>query len=136
MQKSAAWIGLAAIALTGCITIRGQVEVREPDRETKRLRHIVLLSFKDGTTPYEMQQVERAARGLPEAIPQIQDFEWGLEMSGRGLNKGFTHAMVFTFDNEKTRDAYRAHPSHKAFVRLAEPHLEELFVFDYWADPD
>ena len=97
------------------------------------LVHIVLLRFKDTASAADIAQVERAFRNLPHQIQEVQDFSWGVEMSGRNLNKGFTHGGTFTFDDEADRDAYLAHPSHVAFAELAAQVVEEIFVFDYWA---
>ena len=69
---------------------------------------------------------------LPGRIDQILWFEMGRDISGRGLNHGFDHVAVFGFADEPTRDAYRDHPEHTAFVDAAMPAIETLLVFDYW----
>lgn len=126
---------LIATLSSGCLVMRGQVTTttRVSTTDTRDLVHIVLFKFKEGASAAEIAQVERAFRNLPHQIQEVQDFSWGVEMSGRNLSQGFTHGGMFTFDNEADRDAYLAHPSHVAFAQLAGQVVEETFVFDYWA---
>jgi hypothetical protein len=39
---------------------------------------------------------------------------------------------LLTFSDEKGRDAYLPHPSHKDFGGVLRPHLDKVFVIDYW----
>ncbi|MEX2016561.1 MAG: Dabb family protein [Candidatus Hydrogenedentales bacterium] len=128
-------LALTVLLSTGCLVVRGKVSTSTSvhSGEDRVLQHIVLFNFNDTATAVDIAAVERAFRNLPHQIPSVQDFSWGVEMSGRNLNKGFTHGGVFTFASEADRDAYSAHPSHVAFAKLVGPYVEELFVFDYWA---
>lgn len=98
----------------------------------KKLRHVVLFSFKETATEADIQQVEDAFIALPGKIPQIKDFEWGTNNSPEGLDKGFTHCFFLTFDSEEDRAVYLPHPDHKAFGAVLGPHLEDVLVVDYW----
>lgn len=100
---------------------------------TKQLRHIVLIKFKAEATPEDIQKVEEAFAALPAQIPEIKDFEWGLNNSPEGLNKDFTHCFFVTFDSEQGRSVYLPHPAHLAFVEVLSPQLEDVLVVDYWA---
>ena len=126
---------LVLLLSSGCLVMRGQVHTttRVSTTDTQDLVHIVLFKFKEGARAADIAQVERAFRNLPHQIQEVREFSWGVEMSGRNLNKGFTHGGTFTFDNEADRNTYLAHPSHVAFAALARPVVEELFVFEYWA---
>ena len=64
----------------------------------------------------------------------IKSFEWGLNNSPEGLDKGLTHCFFVTFDSEKDRDEYLPHPAHQEFVAILKPHLEDAVVVDYWAN--
>ena len=107
--------------------------VEKAIEKKKQLRHVVLFKFKETATPEEVQQVEAAFIALPSKISQIKDFEWGLNNSPEGLNKGLTHCFFVTFDSEEDRAIYLPHPAHKAFVDVLSPHLEDVLVVDYWA---
>ena len=102
--------------------------------ETKKLRHVVLFKFKDDADPAAVEKAIEAFAALPEKIPQIKEFEWGINNSPEGLNKGLTHCFLLTFDSEEGRDIYLPHPDHKAFGALLGDILEDVTVVDYWAD--
>lgn len=97
------------------------------------LRHVVLFKFKDGAPVEKINEVEEAFSALPSKIPQIQAYEWGLNNSPEGLEKGFTHCFFVTFASEEDRAIYLPHPDHQAFVAILEPYLEDVLVVDYWA---
>lgn len=100
--------------------------------EEKLLRHVVLFSFTEPVDSDKVHEIEKAFAALPKAIPQIRDFEWGLNNSPENLNKGFTHCFFVTFKSEKDREIYLPHPAHKAFVELAKPYFKDVLVIDYW----
>ena len=101
--------------------------------ESGELRHIVLFAFKSDTTPSQLAEVEAAFAALPGKIPQIQGFEWGLNNSPEGLDKGFTHCFFVTFESEADRATYLPHPDHMAFVALLDGHVDDVLVLDYWS---
>lgn len=96
------------------------------------LRHVVLFKFKEGTSAEDIKKVENAFTALPSKISQIQGYEWGLNNSPEGLEKGFTHCFFLTFKSEEDRAAYLPHPDHKAFGAVLGPHLDDVLVIDYW----
>ncbi|ALM07611.1 hypothetical protein SB49_07195 [Sediminicola sp. YIK13] len=96
------------------------------------LRHVVLFKFKEGTTKSEIATVEEAFNALPNKIKAIYSYEWGLNNSPEGLNKGFTHCYLLTFKTEEDRGIYLPHPDHKAFGAILTPYLEDVLVVDYW----
>jgi len=98
------------------------------------LRHVVLFKFKDGTTAKDIKKVEDAFSALPSKISQIKAYEWGLNNSPEGLDKGFTHCFFLTFESEDDRSIYLPHPDHKAFGAVLTPHLDDVLVFDYWTN--
>ena len=98
-----------------------------------KLRHVVLFSFKQSSSPESIRKIEDAFRALPAQIKEIRDFEWGTNNSPENLNQGFTHCFLVSFDSEKAREVYLPHPAHKAFVALLGPHLDKVLVIDYWA---
>ena len=97
------------------------------------LRHAVLFSFTEESYPDGPAQVENAFRALPEKISEIHSFEWGINNSPEGLDKGYTHLFFVTFTSEEDRAAYLPHPDHQAFVEVLKPHLKDVLVLDYWA---
>lgn len=98
------------------------------------LRHVVLFKFKDGTSAEDIKKVEEAFHALPSKIPQIAGYEWGINNSPEGLDKGFTHVFFLSFKSEEDRSIYLPHPDHKAFGAVLGPHLDDVHVMDYWTN--
>ncbi|MGB5228054.1 Dabb family protein [Eudoraea sp.] len=96
------------------------------------LRHVVLFKFKKETSEDQLESFEKAFASLADKIPQISDFEWGLNNSPEGLDKGFTHCFFVSFKSEEDRAIYLPHPDHKAFVSLIGPSVDDVLVVDYW----
>ena len=96
------------------------------------LRHVVLFKFKEGTSKEDIKKVEIAFSKLPSKISQIYSYEWGLNNSPEGLEKGFTHCFFLTFKSKEDRAIYLPHADHKAFGEVLEPHLDDVLVLDYW----
>lgn len=99
---------------------------------TPVLRHVVLFSFKDSSTPADIESVEAAFLALHSKIKEIKSLEWGLNNSPEGLDKGFTHCFFLTFNSEEDRAIYLPHPDHKDFGEVLSPHLKDVLVVDYW----
>lgn len=122
--------GIFIILLAILPTLHAQNKTK---MEGKLLRHVVLLKFKDASTPADIKKVETAFKNLPSKIKAISGFEWGTNNSPENLNQGFTHCFFVSFKTEKDRETYLPHPDHKAFVDVLTPHLDKVLVIDYWA---
>ncbi len=96
-----------------------------------KLRHVVLLKFKDGTSAEQIKQIEDAFCELPKKIPEIADFEWGTNVSVENLSQGFSHCFIVTFRNVEGRAVYIPHPAHKEFGNLLRPYLDKIVVVDF-----
>jgi hypothetical protein len=135
--------GLAAGLLAGAIafgatwshgSLGAWVGAEEPAAESQMLlRHVVLFKFKDSSSPEDVQRVVDAFRKLPQEIPQIASFEFGVNNSPENLNDGFTHSFLVTFRSAADRDIYLPHAAHRAFVEVLKPHLDRVLVVDYFA---
>jgi Stress responsive A/B Barrel Domain len=111
-----------------------QVSAQNKKTPAKLLRHVVLFSFKEGSTPEQVKAVTDAFAALPKKIKQIKSFEWGTNNSPESLNQGFTHCFFVTFTSEKDRAIYLPHPDHVAFGNILRPILDKVLVIDYWAE--
>ncbi len=100
--------------------------------DNRLLRHVVLFKFKEDTPADEIEKIEQEFAALPAKIPQIAAYEWGLNNSPEGLDKGFTHCFLVTFRSEEDRAIYLPHADHQAFVSLLGPAVEDVLVLDYW----
>jgi len=98
-----------------------------------KLRHVVLLGFKSGTTDAEIDEIVRRFSALRDVVPGIEAFEWGLNNSPEGLSHGLTHCFTLTFGSIEARDTYLPYPEHKAFADWVGQWVEHVTVVDYWA---
>jgi hypothetical protein len=99
-----------------------------------KLVHMVSFKFKEDASKDGIRKVEEAFAALPSKIPQIVSYEWGTNVSPEGLNKGFTHGFLLTFNTAKDRDDYLVHKDHKAFAQIIGPYIADVFVIDFWAE--
>jgi quinol monooxygenase YgiN len=95
------------------------------------IRHVVLFKFTEEATAQRRGQLSATFAALAKQIPEIRSLEWGLNASPEGLDKGFTHCFLVTFDDEAARDIYLPHPAHQAFVSELKPWLADVLVIDY-----
>jgi hypothetical protein len=123
---------LLAILATLCVIAMLNVN-QAANEKAPLLRHVVQFKFKDDATKEQVQEVVDAFRKLPSQMDVIHAFEFGVNNSPEGLNKGFTHCFLVTFKGEKEREAYLPHPAHQAFVAKLKPILDDVQVIDYWA---
>jgi Stress responsive A/B Barrel Domain len=98
----------------------------------KMLRHVVIFKFNDGSTPVEVENVAKTFAALYPKVPQIAAFEWGVNMSQEHFDQGFTHCFILSFKSEKDAADYQNHPAHRDFQAVLKPHMEKVFVVDYW----
>ena len=118
-------------------TVEENINSMEKKEEKERLlRHVVIFKFKDESSEADVTKLNDAFNALADSIPVIKDFEWGLNDSPEDFHQGFTHCYLLTFASEEDRDSvYTPHPQHQAFVASLQPHLEKVFVVDYWTNP-
>lgn len=123
---------VAAACLVGLAARAALAKSGSTDRV---LRHAVFFKFKDGTSQEDVKKVVDAFRALPGKIEQIRGFELGESLPESGRNDGLTHAFFLSFDDEAGREVYLPHPAHKEFGSVLRPHLDKVFVIDYWGTP-
>jgi len=129
-------LGLVSLSFTSLKMDKKINQTKTELQNTKDsvLRHVVLFKFKEGTSEEQLVSFEKAFGALAGKIPQISDFEWGLNNSPEGLDKGFTHCFFVSFKSEEDRAKYLPHPDHKAFVSLIGPSVDDVMVVDYWTE--
>ena len=110
--------------------------MNEAEEKERVLRHVVIFKFNDDSSEEDVNRLIESFNALPEAIPVIKDFEWGINDSPEDFHQDFTHCYLLTFASEEDRDSiYTPHPAHQVFVASLQPHLEKVFVVDYWTNP-
>jgi len=96
-----------------------------------KVKHIVLLKFKDGTTDEQIGKFFEDVLDLSETVPGIDDYVSGTNCSLEGNNQGMTHSFIMTFADIAARDAYIVHPEHERFKTMALGVVESVVVFDF-----
>lgn len=124
-------VGAMVYGLVGSVSV-ADTEAEE-GLEKELLRHVVMFRFKPETTQEEIDHVMATLRNLPEAIPEVKDFEWGLETSGRDMNDDYTHLALFTYESKEDLQTYLDHPVHVEAAEIIGEYVESTFIFDYWA---
>jgi hypothetical protein len=95
------------------------------------VKHFGVFQFKDGTPPEQIDSCFTSMEGMIGRIPGLLDFAFGPYDSDEGLNDGYTHGFIMTFESPGARDAYLPHPVHEEVKQVVVPHLERLVVFDF-----
>ena len=114
--------------------LKSNNETESVENKKNQLRHLVLFKFNDKVSTDSISIVQKAFSALPDKIPEIRDFEWGIDISVEDLHQDFTHAFLVTFGSVEDRAIYLPHPDHQEFVKMLTPMLEDVLVIDYWAD--
>jgi hypothetical protein len=97
----------------------------------RKVQHMVMVKFKPVEGEGKVGPLLAALRELPRKIPGILHFSGGPYASPEGLNQGFTHGFLFTFESAKARDAYLNHADHQKVVAEFLPLLENVLAFDF-----
>lgn len=127
-------IALTFILFGGICGVDSRAE--ESKASDKVLRHAVFFKYKEGTSDDDVAKIQRAFAELPKKVDSIKDYQAGKNFSPAGFDDGYTHCFLLTFADEAGRAKYLPHPDHKAFGATLGPHLEKVFVLDYWGQPE
>lgn len=95
------------------------------------IRHFGVFKFHPEVTETRIGECFAAMAGMVGKIDGLLSFEHGPYQSDEGLNGGFTHGFIMTFDSASSRDAYLPHPIHESVKDVVVPCLEEVVVFDF-----
>lgn len=78
------------------------------------LRHIVLLTFADGTSPDVVGRIVDALRELPDQIPELRSYVVGTDLALADGNADV--AVVADLDDESGYVTYSDHPAHRRVI--------------------
>ncbi|WP_035600475.1 Dabb family protein [Haloferula sp. BvORR071] len=95
------------------------------------VRHFGVFQFKAGISPLQIETCFAEMQGMVGKIPGLLAMEQGPYQSSEGLNDGFTHGFIMSFESAAQRDAYLPHPEHERVKEIVVPCLERVVVFDF-----
>jgi hypothetical protein len=96
-----------------------------------KVKHIVLLKFKDGTSEEQIAKFFEELLDLSETVPGIDDYVSGANCSSEGRSQGMSHGFIMTFSDAAARDAYILHPEHERFKTMALTIVENVLIFEF-----
>lgn len=96
-----------------------------------QVKHYGVFEFKAEVTPAQIQTCFAEMQGMVGKIPGLLEMNHGPYDSPEGLNDGFTHGFIMTFDSPESRDAYLPHPEHERVKDIVVPRLARAIVFDF-----
>ncbi|KAI8010933.1 Stress-response A/B barrel domain-containing protein HS1 [Camellia lanceoleosa] len=109
--------------------------MEEEARPKGVVKHILLVKFKDGIPPDQIDQLIKDFAKLVHHIEPLKSFHWGKDISIENLQQGFTHVFELTFETIEGIAEYISHPTHVEFANVLRPVLEKLLVVDYKPEP-
>lgn len=77
-------------------------------------RHVVLLTFNEGTTKAQQDAVIAGLQGLPVQIPEIRRYHFGLDAGIADGNASL--AVVAEFDDQAGYQAYATNAVHLKLI--------------------
>jgi hypothetical protein len=87
-------------------------------------RHVVLIRWKEGTTPEDVSAIEDALGTLPGLIPELVEYHFGRDAGVDGGNWDF--AIVAGVASVEDYETYRDHPAHQAAIaERIRPHIAQ-----------
>lgn len=96
-----------------------------------KVKHIVLLKFKDGTSDEQIASFFDEVLDISETVAGVEDYVSGPNCSPENSNQGLTHGFVMTFSDASTRDAYLSNSEHERYKTLAGPLVDSSVIFDF-----
>ena len=105
------------------------VAVAQAAGSSMPFRHIVIITFKPGSSPDSIKALDNLYANLAKNA-LVKDFEWGVNVSARdtGSNK---HIYNTTFASKQDMESYRKIPEYKRLFQLSLPIADEVNVVDY-----
>jgi hypothetical protein len=94
------------------------------------IKHVVLLTWKDGVSQEQIDKVTTEFRILGDEIEEVAGCEFGQDAK---IYKGNAdYALVADFNNEADLKAYVVHPKHQELLaRVTGPILESFLSVQF-----
>jgi Stress responsive A/B Barrel Domain len=98
------------------------------------LRHVNLLTWKDGTEQTAIEALSEHLSGYAAQIVEIRDLSFGSDLRLAGRNADF--AIIVDFDDEDAFSRYLAHPAHGRMVgEFLKPIVESRHAVQFQVSP-
>jgi len=95
------------------------------------VKHFGLFQFKEEVSESQIESCFQEMNSMVGKVPGLLEVLHGPYMGSEGLNDGFSHGFIMTFDSVETLEAYLSHPEHERVKEIVLPCLERVIVFDF-----
>jgi hypothetical protein len=95
---------------------------------SSQIRHVVIVTFKPGTTDSSKHFVDKTFRQASDAFPMIKAFEWGWDDNDKTQEK---HIYVTTFNSKGDLTTYNASPQIQSAKKKTSPYVANVTTVDY-----
>ena len=95
------------------------------------VKHLGVFEFHPEVTPEQIATCFKEMQAMVGRIPGLLEMNHGPYDSAEGLNDGFTHGFIMSFESRQARDAYLPHPEHERVKQIVVPCLKRVIVFDF-----
>jgi Stress responsive A/B Barrel Domain len=96
-----------------------------------QIQHIVLVKIKPEVTTENITEIFRLLAELQQLIPGITYFACGPYSSPEGMNQGYTHGFIMTFESVNARNNYLPHPEHQRVQGALSAYIDNVITFDF-----
>lgn len=93
------------------------------------IKHIVFWNLKAENHDANLAKLKSDLEALPAKIPEIRDFEVGLNFNP--ADAAFEVALYSTFDSREAMQAYQQHPDHQELLSFVKGIVSDRAVVDY-----
>ena len=96
-----------------------------------QVKHFGVFEFRPEISAEQINSCFTALCSMVGRIPGLLEIIHGPYNSAEGLNDGFSHGFIMTFESPQARDAYLPHPEHERVKQIVVPCLKRVVVFDF-----
>ena len=97
------------------------------------IKHVVLLTWKDGVSQEQIDAVTVEFRALGEEIEEVSGYEFGQD--ARIYKGNADYALVAEFKDEEDLKAYVVHPKHQELLaKVTGPILKSFLSVQFSVD--
>jgi Stress responsive A/B Barrel Domain len=115
--------------LLSWIMVLASVLTANAQKDTSsQIRHVVIVTFKPGTSDSSKHFVDKTFRQASDAFPMIKAFEWGWDDNDKTQEK---HVYVTTFNSKGDLTTYNASPQIQAAKKTTSPYVTNITTVDY-----
>lgn len=109
------------------------VIVNAQSQPSRTLRHVVMVTFKNGAPAKDISEVDDSFKNLADKLNVVKSYEMGVALTD-GQLKTSTHVYSFSFASEKDLASYGASPEHQQHIKIGKAVIERVQAVDYWVE--